>query len=92
MVTLPLSLIALVWMQVKSYYCKIVASSTLRDVKRKVFMAPIFLIKNTFFLGTIVLIAVMDQWVCLINLFSYLLTLTCYHVAWAHMTGGIIGK
>ena len=92
MVTLSISLISLVWVQTKSYYSKIEASSTLKDIKRKLFIAPIFFLKNTFVLGTIVLIGVMNPWVCLINLGSYIVTMTSLYGAWIYITGGKTGK
>ena len=73
MITLPASALMLVRVQVNSFYAKVDAASTIEDVKRKLFMAPIFLFKSIFFLGSSMLVAVINPIMFLIHLIAYLI-------------------
>jgi hypothetical protein len=73
MITLPASALMLVRVQVNSFYAKVDAASTIEDVKRKLFMAPIFLLKSIFFLGSSMLVAVINPIVFLTHLIAYLI-------------------
>ena len=72
-ITLPASALMLVRVQVNSFYAKVDAASTIEDVKRKLFMAPIFLFKSIFFLGSSMLVAVINPIVFLTHLIAYLI-------------------
>ena len=73
MITLPASALMLVRVQVNSFYAKVDAASTIEDIKRKLFMAPIFLFKSIFFLGSSMLVAVINPIVFLTHLIAYLI-------------------
>ena len=73
MITLPASALMLVRVQVNSFYAKVDAASTIEDIKRKIFMAPIFLFKSIFFLGSSMLVAVINPIVFLTHLIAYLI-------------------
>ena len=68
------------------------ASSIIGDIKRKVFIAPVFLMKNLFFLGTVVLIGVIDPTICIANLGAYLFTNGFLFALWRYLTGGTPGE
>ena len=75
MITLPASALMLVRVQVNSFYAKVDAASTVEDIKRKLFMAPIFLFKSIFFLGSSMLVAVINPTMFLIHLIAYLIVI-----------------
>ena len=91
MISLSISVVALVWIQVKSYYCRIEPLSFIGDIKRKFLMAPVFLIKNIFFLGTVVLISIMDPVVCIANFGAYVFVIGALFATWEYLSGGIPG-
>ena len=72
-ITLPASALMLVRVQVNSFYAKVDAASTIEDIKRKLFMAPIFLFKSIFFLGSSMLVAIINPIVFLTHLIAYLI-------------------
>ena len=54
-------------------------------------MAPVFLIKNIFFLGTVVLISIMDPVICIANFGAYIFVIGTLFATWGHLSGGIPG-
>ena len=82
MITLPASALMLVRVQVNSFYAKVDATSTIEDIKRKLFMAPIFLFKSIFFLGSSMLVAVINPIMFLIHLIAYLIVTGLLGLAW----------
>ena len=75
MLSLPASALMFIRVQVNNYYARIEAPSVMADIKRKIFVSPIFLFKTLSFLGSAVLVAVIDPLVLAVNLVTYLIVL-----------------